>query len=313
MSILFGLLVLAGVLVAVILLYKGRGGVWRHLTPRARLWLWVSVAVICLLGGGLRVWQNHRRRDTRKAWRVRRGQLNQFAAQARARVRALWRSRQHPEQWTRAELEAEINDGMPLPLSSQGDRQIARWKDPASGRFFELRFRNGQWTGYSSSWNSSQGPRLAPPSAGDRATETVRALIAGRSFCYPGAILWSLLLLLSLAWRRCQPAIAELMLATAVVTTVAWLVAPNYSLTWRGISSNDMLFGGVAMLVVSIFALVTSTLEARARKRKIDAELFCPTCLYDLTGNVSGVCPECGNPVPQALRDRIQARGVQPA
>jgi hypothetical protein len=26
--------------------------------------------------------------------------------------------------------------------------------------------------------------------------------------------------------------------------------------------------------------------------------LHCPVCTYDLTGNVSGVCPECGSTVP---------------
>ena len=25
---------------------------------------------------------------------------------------------------------------------------------------------------------------------------------------------------------------------------------------------------------------------------------LCPSCGYDLTGNVSGTCPECGRPVP---------------
>jgi len=24
---------------------------------------------------------------------------------------------------------------------------------------------------------------------------------------------------------------------------------------------------------------------------------FCQKCLYDLTGNISGICPECGKPV----------------
>ena len=26
----------------------------------------------------------------------------------------------------------------------------------------------------------------------------------------------------------------------------------------------------------------------------------CPTCGYNLTGNTSGICPECGQPVPQS-------------
>ena len=25
----------------------------------------------------------------------------------------------------------------------------------------------------------------------------------------------------------------------------------------------------------------------------------CPTCSYNLTGNTSGTCPECGHPIPQ--------------
>ncbi len=29
----------------------------------------------------------------------------------------------------------------------------------------------------------------------------------------------------------------------------------------------------------------------------------CPKCDYDLTGNVSGICPECGRAVPEHLRD----------
>ncbi len=28
----------------------------------------------------------------------------------------------------------------------------------------------------------------------------------------------------------------------------------------------------------------------------------CPACSYNLTGNISGVCPECGTPVPATLR-----------
>ncbi len=29
----------------------------------------------------------------------------------------------------------------------------------------------------------------------------------------------------------------------------------------------------------------------------------CQRCGYDLTGNVSGICPECGTPIPEPLED----------
>ena len=56
-------------------------------------------------------------------------------------------------------------------------------------------------------------------------------------------------------------------------------------------------------LVVPLWfvALLTAIAPARAvtryirqRRRGLDAPRLCRTCSYDLTGNVSGVCPECG-------------------
>lgn len=34
----------------------------------------------------------------------------------------------------------------------------------------------------------------------------------------------------------------------------------------------------------------------------------CEKCEYDLTGNVSGVCPECGTPLSETLQQRVKAR-----
>jgi len=39
--------------------------------------------------------------------------------------------------------------------------------------------------------------------------------------------------------------------------------------------------------------------QTHRRKRSL-----CLTCGYDLTGNVSGTCPECGTPVPKAPADK---------
>jgi hypothetical protein len=48
---------------------------------------------------------------------------------------------------------------------------------------------------------------------------------------------------------------------------------------------------------------VTLALWFRVWRRRVRAG-HCRCCGYDLTGNVSGVCPECGNGVPPEFRSR---------
>jgi hypothetical protein len=46
-----------------------------------------------------------------------------------------------------------------------------------------------------------------------------------------------------------------------------------------------------------------ATKEAFRRPRRLGliAEHRCPECQYGLIGNVSGICPECGRPVPAGI------------
>lgn len=48
--------------------------------------------------------------------------------------------------------------------------------------------------------------------------------------------------------------------------------------------------------------------ERSARARKLLPN--CEKCEYDLTGNVSGVCPECGTALSEAVRKRLQQRST---
>ena len=69
---------------------------------------------------------------------------------------------------------------------------------------------------------------------------------------------------------------------------------------WRPIlqrgNAPPMLWLRVPLWIpLLIVALVTASLHWRARRFPLD---HCQNCGYDLTGNVSGRCPECGTPVP---------------
>jgi hypothetical protein len=55
--------------------------------------------------------------------------------------------------------------------------------------------------------------------------------------------------------------------------------------------------GTIAVTVIP-FLLLRNLLSAGDRRRRL-SQGKCPNCCYDLTGNTSGVCPECGTPVPE--------------
>ena len=60
--------------------------------------------------------------------------------------------------------------------------------------------------------------------------------------------------------------------------------------TRRVLVQLPMWFPTVLFAAYPIFAFIRGPLRRWRRRRKG----LCITCGYDLTGNVSGVCPECG-------------------
>lgn len=44
-------------------------------------------------------------------------------------------------------------------------------------------------------------------------------------------------------------------------------------------------------------------LNRKAKRRLLEIQGLCRHCGYNLTGNVSGVCPECGNAITQSIPD----------
>lgn len=73
----------------------------------------------------------------------------------------------------------------------------------------------------------------------------------------------------------------------------------------NGNSGDSML--GVVIIVPAAYACVAFAVlpiayAVRRRRLRLAARKgLCRTCAYDLTGNVSGVCPECGAPIPKRM------------
>jgi len=72
----------------------------------------------------------------------------------------------------------------------------------------------------------------------------------------------------------------------------------NLGAPMRGVTVETPLW--VWFLLLALYpsvAFVRGPVRQRMRLRRERRAGLCRTCDYDLTGNVSGVCPECGTPV----------------
>jgi hypothetical protein len=74
---------------------------------------------------------------------------------------------------------------------------------------------------------------------------------------------------------------------------------------------DDKLFGGTS-IEIPTWPLYTPLVIATAwcwwadwRRRKYPGH--CQRCKYNLTGNLTGNCPECGTPIPEELQEQLKA------
>jgi hypothetical protein len=78
----------------------------------------------------------------------------------------------------------------------------------------------------------------------------------------------------------------------------AWLLG-DVSAEWNDYSREATV---PYWMLVTALALRPAAVAARRRRSRLREHLrLCRSCGYDLTGNVSGVCPECGSPAGVTL------------
>jgi hypothetical protein len=62
-------------------------------------------------------------------------------------------------------------------------------------------------------------------------------------------------------------------------------------------------------LLVPLSALLLFRPVLLLRRSRKSSRSACVECSYDLTGNISGVCPECGTPVPKETAEKSLRTG----
>jgi hypothetical protein len=157
-------------------------------------------------------------------------------------------------------------------------RRSARAAPEAAGWRVTLNFRDGRFA----SAAAAPPPPVTPPSplVGNTLDLLARCTVIAAPIVWLGG------LLAGVVERRRGSRFAEVALASAIAATVAWIVRPGGFTTERG--HVGVALGLIAMLIA---VRVLRWLRRVERSRRLH---FCYTCGYDLTGNVSGACPECG-------------------
>jgi hypothetical protein len=79
-------------------------------------------------------------------------------------------------------------------------------------------------------------------------------------------------------------------------------VGAGMSIVGHYLQWSPVIVGAPLFLIVGNYARTSGDPARRRRERRIAAGR-CVACGYNLTGNISGVCPECGTAV---AKDRAQ-------
>ena len=152
---------------------------------------------------------------------------------------------------------------------------------------------DGRWVGVS--------PAASRPSSAPRPPRGYELLSGARRLAYIGGyVAWGLIFLAAWVevpprWRQSAPTL----LVIAVLSTILALVGPRSWRAWSTLADEDAGLCGIIATAVSLALLVSTRVVLPARQARTGGAKRCTSCRYDLTGNVTGICPECGTPVAE--------------
>lgn len=255
----------------------------------------LALAAILVLAG-LRVWQNTRVVALRATDAARQAAA---ATATQTLYRAIGAANRRAR-FTRAEVESQFNGGRPIATRvGEGEGTDADGRpngvtyaydvgaifDPTTFARVDVSFRDGLL----SSWGASGGVPVPPspmPPLWAEATAIHGRLVYDQAF----AIIW-VVGMLSLARDMDRDRRVGWLVALFVVA-VAWAAAVATLSKWW--LDRFRFFGDMEYWLWPPLALAANAFFLRETLRGPRDASRCASCGYDLTGNVSGVCPECG-------------------
>ena len=264
-------------------------------STRAALWLLFAGISIVFIGGTLGLRYYHVKRI--EAWELKAGQIDRTI-----RNSVLFKSACR-NGMTREQLQTAMGTKLTPDKKHARDASAAvnewlRVDDPHGGYWFWIGFdREGR------SFVVSHSPRLILPPPTPPAALLILEQARAHIDCF-GWIIWMLLAFFAAVFRNQRRAlmwvalaVALLHLATVALMHFGWVSSPTVELHSAGWATSGLLI-----------ALTLGTLFPTLHK---PTGPLCPECEYNLTGNQSGVCPECGQAIPPTLRQVIRCASAE--
>jgi hypothetical protein len=275
-----------------------------------RLLLWGILLALSVLAIGaetaLRV-SRQAARDAQMAEYRRQSALTTAALQM---VYRLFRANRTPGfRLTADDLSQQLNGGIPLQAVDDSGA-IRRWKDPTSGLVVQFHFDSrGQWLDYGIDPGRASLPNPPPDTPAQSVLAGVVKALSWVLALWLWMPLWLVALIAMGIARPPQRAVRiEMFLAAAIGCAVGRYLDPAWPFQKDVMNPPELVIGVIAVMTggsIGVIMLCSKVAEWRARPK----EPRCHECGYNLTGNLSGVCPECGKAVEILVPLREKAHG----
>ncbi len=255
-----------------------------------RIIIWFFVALL-IVGFGIFQVQLYRKYN-----RLVLAQLNAIQQQrlkddqAEVVAESVYARAQLGRQATVRDAEVALNGGRPFPTTQAGSIAALVYTDPASGGTALLRYEGTRWIDVT----TPMYPFPGTPAV-------IRRINLARSLAYAiGYIVWPFVFstLIGAMYNRPSerhtPLAIDLLMLAIFATALALLGPYPRDALYRFFRGDSAAAWGWLMIPASFVALVFAIRRSRERNAPFPR---CASCGYNLTGNRSGVCPECGETV----------------
>jgi hypothetical protein len=198
------------------------------------------------------------------------------------------------QQPTVRDAELTLNGGQPFPTTQEGSETVLVYTDPNTRGQALLGFKDDKWLDVST----------AHPSFASMNLGWIGSVNVARRITYMlGYIVWLFLLVMLMIdlrnspWKRHTPMAIDVLMMGILATTLALLGPSPLRALFDWFQDDAAAWG---MLIIPISAIALGFAIYRSRKPAGAKAPHCKRCGYNLTGNQSGVCPECGRTVKAA-------------